>query len=66
MLVVPMDSNQKSQIRRRSMQGTVLFAFGIIAAIASVATGSLWLVGAAVVLLVPGVVMLRRVGKSLS
>ena len=66
MLVVPMDSNQKAQIRRRSMQGTVLFALGIIAAIASVATGSLWLVGAAVVLLVPGVVMLRRVGKSLS
>jgi hypothetical protein len=66
MSVVAMGSNQKAQIRRRSMQGTVLLALGVIAAIASVATGSLWLVGAAVVLLVPGVVMLRRVGKSLS
>ena len=65
MSVVPMDSDRKSQMRRRSMQGTVLFAFGIIAAIAAVATGSVWLVGAAVVLLVPGMAMLYQVGRSL-
>jgi hypothetical protein len=47
------------------MQGTALFALGIIAAIASVATGSLWLVGAAVVLLVPSMAMLYQVGRSL-
>jgi len=44
----------------------VLFALGIMAAIAFVATGSVWLVGAAVVFLLPGVVMLYQVGKSLS
>ena len=66
MVVVPMNSDRKSQMRRRSMQGTVLFALGIIAAIASVATGSVWLVGAAVIFLVAGVVMLYQVGKSLS
>ena len=53
-------------MRRRSMLGTTLFALGIIAMIAFIATGSVWLVGASVVLLVPGVVMLYRVGKSLS
>jgi hypothetical protein len=61
-----MNSDRKSEIRRRSMHGTLLFALGILAVIASVATGSVWLVGAAVVFLVPGVVMLYRVGKSLS
>ena len=53
-------------MRRKSMQGTGLFALGVIAAIAYVATGSVWLAGAAVVFIVPGVVMLSRVGKSLS
>ena len=66
MWVVPMNSDRKSQMRRRSMHGTVLFALGIMAAIAFVATGSVWLVGAAVVFLVPGVVMLYQVGQSLS
>ena len=61
-----MNSDRKSEIRRRSMHGTLLFALGILAVIASVATGSVWLVGAAVVFLAPGVVMLYRVGKSLS
>ena len=65
MLVVATDSDRKSETRRRSMQGTVLFAVGIIATIAAAATGSVWLVGAAVVLLVPGAVMLYRVGRSL-
>jgi general stress protein CsbA len=64
--VVSMNSDQKSQMRRRSMLGTVLFALGIMAAITFVVTDSVWLVGAAVVFLVPGVVMLYQVGKSLS
>jgi hypothetical protein len=35
-----MNSEQSSQIRRKSMYGTALFALGITAAIASVVTGS--------------------------
>ncbi|MGD0772883.1 MAG: hypothetical protein ABSC05_08680 [Candidatus Solibacter sp.] len=66
MLVVSMNSVQKSQMRRKSMLGTVIFALGIMAVIASVATGSLWLVGAAVTVFVAGVVLLYQVGKSLS
>ena len=65
MLVVPMNSVQKRQTRRKSMLGTVLFALGIMAVIASVTTGSVWLVGAAAILLVPGVMLLYQVGKSL-
>ena len=38
---------------------------GIVAVIASVAAGSAWLAGIAVVLLVPAVVILHRVGRSL-
>ena len=60
-----MDRDRKNQIRRRSMIGTVLFALGIVALIASVVTGSVWLGGAAVVILVPGALMLYEVGKSL-
>jgi hypothetical protein len=40
MLVVPIDSDQKRQVRRKSMCGTVLFALGIIGAIAFAVTGS--------------------------
>ena len=47
------------------MQGTVLFAFGIIGAIASAATGSVWVIVVAVVFLVAGVFMLYQVGMSL-
>ena len=47
------------------MFGTVLFALGVMAVIASVITGSVWLGAAAVVILVPGAVMLYQVGKSL-
>jgi general stress protein CsbA len=65
MSVVATNSDRKSETRRRSMQGTVLFAVGIIATLAAAATGSVWLVGAAVVLLVPGAVMLYQVGRSL-
>jgi hypothetical protein len=60
-----MNSDRKNQIRRRSMIGTVLFALGIVALIASVVTGSLWLGVAVLVILVPGAVMLYQVGKSL-
>jgi hypothetical protein len=47
------------------MLGTVIFALGIMTVVASVATGSVWLAGAAVILLVPGVMLLYQVGKSL-
>lgn len=60
-----MDSSRKTQMRRKSMCGTAFFALGIMAAIALVVTGSLWLAGAAVVFLVAGVVLLYQVGKSL-
>lgn len=60
-----MDSNRKSQMRRKSMCGTLFFALGILAAGALVVSGSLWLAGAAVIFLVPGVVLLYQVGKSL-
>ena len=61
-LVVPTRSNQ---MRRKSMQGTLLFALGIIGAIAFAVTGSIWVAVAAVVLLVAGVLLLYQVGKSL-
>jgi hypothetical protein len=47
------------------MYGTVLFALGIGALIASFVTGSVWLGAAGVMILVPGAVMLYQVGKSL-
>jgi hypothetical protein len=61
-----MNSEQSGHIRRKSMYGTALFALGITAAIASVVTGSVWLVGAAVAFLVLGLLLLYQVGKSLS
>lgn len=65
MLVVPLDRNQIRQIRRRSMQGTALLALGIAGAIAFAVTGSIWVIVAAVVFSVAGVVLLYQVGKSL-
>ena len=47
------------------MWGTALFVLGVVAVIASVVTGSVWLGGAGVVILVPGAVMLYQVGRSL-
>ena len=47
------------------MQGTVLFALGISGAIVSAVTGSVWVIVAAVVFLVAGMLMLYQVGKSL-
>ena len=52
-------------MRRRSMYGTALFALGIVALIAAVVNRSTWLGAAAAVMLVPGMVMLYQVGKSL-
>ena len=65
-MVAIMNSDQKSRMRLRSMYGTVLFALGIMAAIAYVVTGSAWLIGAAGALLLLGLVLLYQVGKSLS
>jgi hypothetical protein len=59
------DRDQKRQMCRRSMLGTVLFALGIIGAIAFAVTVSVWVGGTAVVFLVAGMVMLYQVGKSL-
>ena len=64
-LVVPIDRDQKRQVRRKSMSGTMLFALGIIGAIASAVTGSVWVIVVAVVFLVAGALMLYQVGKSL-
>jgi hypothetical protein len=61
-----MSSDGKSETRSKSMLGTALFVLGIIGAIAFAVTGSVWVAGAAVVLLVAGVLMLYQVGKSLS
>ena len=47
------------------MQGTVFLALGIIGATASAVTGSIWVIVAAVIFLVAGVVLLYQVGKSL-
>ena len=48
------------------MLGTVLLLAAIIVAVAAFVAGSAWLVGLAVVLLVPALGMLHRVGKALS
>jgi cation transport ATPase len=61
-----MDSDSKTRMRRKSMHGTLLFALGIIGAIAFAVTNSVWVAGAALVFLAAGVVMLYQVGKSLS
>jgi hypothetical protein len=47
------------------MQGTLLFALGLIAAVLSLILGSAWVAGAAVALLIPAVILLYRVGRSL-
>ena len=52
-------------MRVKSMQGTVLFAIGIIGAVIFALNGSLWVGLVALVCLVPGLIMLFQVGKSL-
>jgi len=59
---MPTPSNQ---LRRKSMQGTLLFTLGILGAIAFAVTGSIWVAAAAAVLLLTGVLLLYQVGKSL-
>jgi hypothetical protein len=61
-----MNRDRKKETRRKSMLGTILFALGIIAAVLSVITGSVWVAGAAVAFLIPASIMLYQVGKSLS
>ena len=60
-----MMSDRKTQLRWKSMLGVVLFAAGIIGAIAFAVTGSFLVIGVAVVFLVSGIVLLYQVGKSL-
>jgi hypothetical protein len=60
------NSDRKTKMRRRSMYGVALFAAGILGLIASLVTGSIYVGAAAVVVLIPAVVMLYQVGKSLS
>ena len=61
-----MTSDQRREIRRKSMYGTLLFLLAILAAITAAVLGSTWLGVGAVILLVPGVVILYRVGRSIS
>ena len=63
--VVAVDRERRAQIRRKSMQGTLLFALGILAALAFAVNGSIWLIVVSAVFLVAGVVLLYQVGKSL-
>lgn len=63
--VVAVKNARKAQMRRKSMLGTVLFVLGIMGVIASVAVASLWLSVGAVLILVPGAVMLYQVGRDL-
>jgi uncharacterized membrane protein len=56
------DHNQ----RVRSMLGTALFALAIIAAVVFVLTGAIWLIAAALISFAIAVVLLYKVGKSLS
>jgi hypothetical protein len=60
-----MSANRSAQLRRKSMLGTSLLAFGIIAAVVFLVTGSFWLVAVAVVFCVSAVVLLYQVGRSL-
>jgi membrane-bound ClpP family serine protease len=60
-----MNRHRKSEVRGKSMLGTVLFALGIIGTVLSVITPSVWTGVAGVALLVHGIIMLYQVGKSL-
>ena len=61
-----MTSDERREIRRKSMYGTLLFLLAILAAITAAVLGSTWLGVVAVILLVPGVVILYRVGRSIT
>ena len=59
------NSDRKTPLRWKSMLGVVLFAAGIIGAIAFAVTSSFLVIGAAIVCLVSGIVLLYQVGKAL-
>jgi hypothetical protein len=59
------NTDEKNRMRLNSMYGTALFALGIMAAVVSLLTRSVWLGGAAASFLLLGIVLLYRVGKSL-
>jgi hypothetical protein len=59
-------NRDRKETRRKSMLGTALFALGIVAGLFAVITGSVLMVAAAVVFLVPGILMLYQVGQSIS
>jgi len=61
-----MTSDERREIRRKSMYGTLLFLLAILAAITAAVLGSTWLGVVAVIVLVPGVVILYRVGRSIT
>jgi hypothetical protein len=56
---------RRGRCARSRCWAPVQFALGIIGAIAFAVTGSVWVVAAAVILLVAGVVLLYQVGRSL-
>jgi hypothetical protein len=55
-------NRDRREMPRNSELGTALFASGIIAGVLAVITGSIWTVAAAVVFLIPAILMLNRVG----
>ena len=59
-------NRERKETRRKSMLGTALFGLGIIIVVLSVIASSVWMAVAAAALLVPGVLMLYQVGKTLS
>lgn len=65
-IFVAENRKRKKQMRGKSMLGTILFALGIVLLVSSVITGSVWIGVAAAACLIPGVLMLYQVGKSVS
>ncbi len=61
-----MKGDHNKQLRRKSMQGTVYLALGLLAAVAFVITGFAWLATVAVLFCVLGIFLLYQVGRSLS
>jgi hypothetical protein len=60
-----MNANRSAQLKRKSMIGTAMLAFGIIAAAAFLVTGSLWMVAGAALLCATAIVLLYQEGRSL-
>jgi len=62
---VSAERERKRALRAKSMMGTVLLALGIVGAVLAVVMSSVGIGLAALAILVPAVVMLYQVGKSL-